>query len=163
MGSSLSHLEAQRKYAKTHKGLATRRRYRKTEKAKLTRKKYLVGKARGEAAIAVYYWKDSKFLLGRAPTRGEFVQGYGRLPLKLDDLWEGSVKGTLERVFTHLNRERGGLTNKAMQEWIAKNLKPHPHTSMSIGDMVEIRRDGKTELWLCGLYDWVNLMEKWQA
>ena len=42
--SSLARLEAQRRYAKTKKGLKTRQRYRKTDKHKLTQKKFQQGK-----------------------------------------------------------------------------------------------------------------------
>ena len=49
--SSLARLEAQRRYAKTKKGLKTRQRYRKTDKHKLTQKKFQQGKRGNETGI----------------------------------------------------------------------------------------------------------------
>jgi hypothetical protein len=156
-------LEAQRRYARTRKGLATRRRYRKTEKARLTTKKYLVGRSNGEVEVSVYYWRDVKYMNGDIPeSKDVFENDYIKLPMSLGELWsEGAGTDTAERVF-----ETSSLCKKSMQEWIMKNLKPHPHTSMSVGDVVEICKGGKrkrsVELWLCGMAGWIDLVEWWK-
>jgi hypothetical protein len=85
----------------------------------------------------VYYWKHEKsmdyMIEGKTPTKTEFEKDYAKLPVEtkekdLDKIWEDYNVG----------KSHHKLGTKEMQNWIRKNT---GHTSMSVGDVVQINGD----------------------
>jgi len=91
--------------------------------------------------IEVYFWKVYKYILiGYRCREGEqldipdkinFKNDYKKLPIKISD------NLSLGDIFDLFNSDNNPLVSPANQRWIGKNLQPHPHTSMSVGDIVK--------------------------
>ena len=97
----------------------------------------------------VYYWKAIGMheLCLTKHIRTLDKNSYATLPIEFDD----SV--SKEEIFSKLNREDSPLATPEMQEWIRKHLQPEPHTSMSIGDLIE--EDGR--LFVCSRKGWTEV------
>jgi len=95
----------------------------------------------------VYYWKDIKWIRGDKPSKEDFKKDYVKLPIDVAPV------DYLEGVFHLLNNEDNPLGSKENQEWIRKNLKPNPHTSMSVGDIVKV----VDEYWIVEDVGWKKL------
>lgn len=110
--------------------------------------------------IDVYYWKNNKWLfigydVKHLPTETEFKRDYKKLPISLSFNNMITIGANLNNVYEILNIKNPMETQKN-QEWIRKNLQPHPHTSMSVGDIVKIRG----EYWMVMSVGWKKL--KWK-
>lgn len=82
--------------------------------------------------VKVFYWKDSKYLLGGAPeTREQFEKDY--VLVKEYEAPDGlTAMKVCEDAFVRLNSERNSLSSRQKQRWLRRNLQPNPHTSMSM-------------------------------
>ena len=60
----------------------------------------------------------------------------------------------LEHLFKKFNDPNNPLSNVESQEFIKQN---RLHTSMSVGDIVEINVLGKVEIWSCGGFGWQKI------
>ena len=93
--------------------------------------------------MKVFYWKDIKWInSGMAdealPTKDDFDKDWEEMPIVVEYNASKSVDGNLANVFSILNRDDNPLSTKENQDWIRNNLKSHPHTSMSVGDIVQL-------------------------
>ena len=96
----------------------------------------------------IYYWKNIKWLtnvnfsddksLGCLPKKSDFKKDWVKLPIKITYDKSDNIDGNLAIVFDKLNLPGNPMETHEKQEWIRKNLFPHPHTSMSVGDVVQI-------------------------
>ena len=114
-----------------------------------------------EPKMQVYYWKDSEWLVKashaggvegcRYPTKAEFKKDYKRIPVSFPFNNNLSLEHNFGKVYSKLNSGNNPLGTPEMQNWIKTNLKPRPHTSMSVGDIIELE----------GKY-WITLMDGWE-
>src|SRR5207249_6569073 len=107
----------------------------------------------------VFYWTDSKYVNGLVPTEKDFRRDYRELPAPSRNL-KPIVTGqdALNQLYAEYNDYKNPMGTAEMQNWIRDNLLPNRHTSMSIGDIIEL--DG--ELWLCRVIGWEKLPFKAQ-
>ena len=99
--------------------------------------------------MEIYYWKNTKWLeavsfaddkeLGRYPTKAEFKRDWKKLPISIPYYKMLSLDENLSSVFEIMNT-RNPMGTPEKQRWIRKNLQPHPHTSMSVGDVVKVNK-----------------------
>lgn len=106
--------------------------------------------------INVYYWKDMQRMLDQYeniyPTKQTFKKDYKKLPVEFSFKPKISIRDNLNIVFDRLNQDNP-LGSKKNQKWIGENLKPYPHTSMSVGDIVKM----KGSYYLCKSFGWKKL------
>lgn len=98
--------------------------------------------------MEVYYWKDIDWLTKsshvgevegcRYPTKTEFKKDYKKIPITFPYNGNLEYEVNFDRVYSKLNQGQNPLSTTEMQNWIRTNLKPHPHTSMSIGDIIKV-------------------------
>lgn len=98
----------------------------------------------------IYYWKDTKWMLGtqyagsvkgeRYPRKSDFLKDYKKLPITIPYDRSNDIDGNLANVFDIMNI-RNPMESKINQDWIRKNLQPNPHTSMSVGDVVKVGKN----------------------
>jgi hypothetical protein len=96
---------------------------------------------------SIYYWRESKYLT-YTPTEVP-KEDYKKIPISL------KMNLSLDDVFQLLNNGNNPLNTRKNQEWISEHLRPDPHTSMSIGDIIQ--RDN--ELFICCGTGWQKV--KW--
>ncbi len=97
--------------------------------------------------MEIYYWKDNKWMMGtqhagevkgeRYPQKRDFKNDYKKLPITIPYHKDKDLDWNLSNVFEILNTKNPMSTTKH-QQWIRKNLRPNPHTSMSVGDVVKV-------------------------
>ena len=119
--------------------------------AKLQKDYPLVG-----SKIDIYYWTDVEWLrVGhehRIPTKFDFEREYKKLPISLSYSNAVALEANLDSVYEIMNI-RNPMETEGKQKWITKNLQPHPHTSMSTGDIVKARG----EYWIVMPIGWKKL------
>jgi hypothetical protein len=104
----------------------------------------------------VWYWTNTRYLThGLVPTEADFKRDYRVLPI-FNLVVPGTGKTALDLIFERYNADENPMGTRDMQAWIGNNLQPHPHTSMSPGDIVEL----EGELWLCNAMGWGKLPYK---
>jgi hypothetical protein len=108
----------------------------------------------------IFYWKESKWMSfeygqNSRPTLEDFKRDYVQLPVT-NIVTTGDWQAQAGELFDRYNRDDNPMSTPDMQGWIVNNLQPHPHTSMSTGDIVEI--DG--DLYIVKGYGWELLPYK---
>jgi len=98
--------------------------------------------------MEVYYWKNIDWLTKssyvgevtgcRYPTKTEFKKDYKKIPITFPFNDKLGDEVNFGRVYSRLNQGNNPLATLEMQRWIRSNLNPHPHTSMSIGDVIKV-------------------------
>lgn len=98
----------------------------------------------------IYYWKDSKWMIGtqyagevkgeRYPRKSDFKKDYKKLPTTIPYDRSNDLDGNLSNVFEIMNI-RNPMETAQKQYWIKKNLQPNPHTSMSVGDVIKVGKN----------------------
>ncbi|MFA5186456.1 MAG: ArdC family protein [Patescibacteria group bacterium] len=100
--------------------------------------------------VEVWYWKDSRYMLGAVPTPEEQKRDYAVM-------WRGTQTGSplevAERMFMELNQRPEAYFSQAD---VKQKLQPHPHTSMSIGDIVVVNG----QKFLCQSAEWKAMGSK---
>ena len=96
----------------------------------------------------IYYWKENRWLsYGHdfpdsppTPRKVHLEKEFKKLPITIPYDRSKSVEENLELCFEVLNGpvEPNPLGHSIYQKWIRENLRPHPHTSMSVGDIVHV-------------------------
>ena len=104
--------------------------------------------------VKIFYWKDSKYLLGGVTdTREQYEQDY--LLVFEYKAPKGLTQMTVcEDAFVRLNSEKNPLSSRQKQKWLGRDLRPNPHTSMSVGDIVHF--DGYEPV-ICASFGWEKL------
>lgn len=100
--------------------------------------------------MEIYYWKNIEWMtnvqfadnkkLGRYPTKNDFKKDWKKLPISIPYYKRMSLNENLNNTFKILNTIGNPMETPENQRWIRKNLHPHPHTSMSVGDIVKINK-----------------------
>jgi len=100
--------------------------------------------------VRVFYWTESKYLVHNViPSAADLYHDYKEVPLR-------PIIADKDAIFEQLNIETNPLGEKGWQDWIGKNLQPSPHTSMSVGDIIQIDDD----YWLARIIGWKRLSFK---
>ena len=112
--------------------------------------------------MQIYYWKNSKWLLvehNGLPAKDDFEKDYVKLPITIPYDKTIDAESNLGIAFGILNDAYqytpNPMSQPIHQQWIRDNLKPHPHTSMSVGDIIKI----EDEYWIAKGVGWEKL--KW--
>jgi len=108
--------------------------------------------------MEIYYWTNTKYLgSDTPPTKSQFKKDYKKLPISIPFQRGNSKMHNLEIAFEVLNgpNEPNPMGHSIYQKWIGENLKPHPHTSMSSGDIIQIGE----EYWYVKPFGWKKI--KW--
>lgn len=99
--------------------------------------------------VEVWYWRDTKYLAGNVPSTADLLRDYAVM-------WTGTQAGVsdplavVNRLFSDLNQHPGDYFSQAD---VKQKLQPHPHTSMSVGDIIVV--NGKK--WLCQFHGWKEI------
>jgi len=106
----------------------------------------------------VFYWNNSKWLMidynsgPGLPTLDDFKRDYRELPW-INTVLTGTPEEKMGQLFERYNDDNNPMGTKPMQNWIRDNLQPSPHTSMSVGDIIEI----SGELYIVKGVGWTKL------
>lgn len=110
----------------------------------------------GPRKIYVYYWKDARWLqIGhgkKMPTENDMEMEYKKLPISISYENHVTLNDNLNNVYEKMNL-RSPMETPENKKWITKNLQPHPHISMSTGDIVRVR----DEYWIVMPVGWKKL------
>ncbi len=105
-----------------------------------------------EYVIRIIYWKNARWMTEGVPGPADIESDYvvmweGIMKLKM----RPDIRGSLDQVF--MTFQDNGTYPFFSQRDVRQKLQPHPHTSMSVGDIVEI--DGHKHL--CAVRGWTEL------
>jgi hypothetical protein len=95
--------------------------------------------------VEIWYWRDTKYLAGNVPTALELQRDYAVM-------WRGTQAGVInvDRLFSDVNQHP---ENYFSQADVKQKLQPHPHTSMSVGDIIVV--NGRK--FLCQFHGWKEI------
>lgn len=111
------------------------------------------GEADDQYVVRIIYWKNARWMtevmMDRVPGPEDIERDYVVM-------WEGimrlkprpDVTGSLEQIF--MTFQDNGTYPYFSQREVKQKLQPHPHTSMSMGDIVEI----DTVKYVCAVRGW---------